>query len=93
MTGVFFSCDYLNEGKYAFLSIAIIIFPENIIQKTIYASALYFFIGILAKVFIEKFYYNILREFLKHWYNAPMVAHICCGCWCKLTSTGLTIVV
>ena len=61
---MFFSyCDYLNEGKYAFLSIAIIIFPENIIQKTIYASALYFSIGILAKVFIEEFYYNILRVF------------------------------
>ena len=78
---LFFWCNCLNWGKSACLSAAVVIFPWNNIQKTI--TTLYFF----ANVLIEEFYYNALGAFLKHWYNALIVAQKSCDCWCRLTTS------
>ena len=48
---------------------------------------LLFCLGKLANVLLRNFITTHWEHFLKHWYNALMVAQKSCGCWCRLTTS------
>ena len=82
MTCICTHCECRNWGKYAYLSIVIIIFRWINIKKNDFRSPFF----ILVTVTKQKFYLGFFitthwEHFLKHWYNALMVAQTCCGCW------------
>ena len=86
VTGAFFSSftAYIEGNLHVYaqlLSYSHEITPK----KTI--TTLFFFLGKLANVLLRNFITTHLEHFLKHWYNALMVAQKSCGCLCRLTTS------